>query len=96
MDRRVASGMTVRLPTIPVSNPIIRPHGANADRPLGEDEVDEEEDLWADHDEDCHGEIDKPWMRQEFPEGFRWVAVTSWATTIVAILRHIDRIGARE
>ena len=52
--------MTVRLPTIPVSNPIIRPHGASADRPLGEDEVDEEEDLWADHDEDCHGEIAKP------------------------------------
>ncbi|KAF2622643.1 hypothetical protein BU25DRAFT_351820 [Macroventuria anomochaeta] len=38
----------------------------------GDDEVDEEQDFWADHDEDCHGEIDTPEMRKLFPEGFRW------------------------
>jgi hypothetical protein len=35
-------------------------------------EVDYEGDFWADHDEDCHGEIDTEEMREEFPEGFFW------------------------
>jgi len=39
---------------------------------LGELEVDDTEDFWADHDEDCHGEIDTPEMREEMPDGFRW------------------------
>jgi hypothetical protein len=34
--------------------------------------VDDESDIWADHDEDCHGIIDSEEMRKEFPEGFRW------------------------
>lgn len=35
-------------------------------------EVYEEDDFWADHDEDCHGEIDTDQMREDFPEGFQW------------------------
>ena len=38
----------------------------------GELEVDDENDFWADHDEDCHGTIDTPEMREEYPEGFFW------------------------
>lgn len=38
----------------------------------GELKVDDSEDFWADHDEDCHGEIDTDEMREEFPEGFKW------------------------
>lgn len=40
--------------------------------PVGDLEPDYEGDFWADHDEDCHGEIDSDDMRKEFPEGFRW------------------------
>ncbi|KAF5607006.1 uncharacterized protein FSUBG_5464 [Fusarium subglutinans] len=40
---------------------------------LGELIVDDTEDFWADHDEDCHGEIDTPEMREEMPDGFRWM-----------------------
>ena len=29
-------------------------------------------DHWADHDEDCHGEIDTDENRKEYPEGFMW------------------------
>jgi hypothetical protein len=32
--------------------------------------VDYESDLWADHDENCHGDIDTPENQREFPEGF--------------------------
>ncbi|CAF3584720.1 hypothetical protein FGSG_00785 [Fusarium graminearum PH-1] len=39
---------------------------------LGDLEVDDSEDFWADHDENCHGEIDTPEMREEVPDGFRW------------------------
>ncbi|KAK7756636.1 hypothetical protein SLS62_001473 [Diatrype stigma] len=35
-------------------------------------EVDDDNDFWADHDEDCHGTIDTDEMREEFPEGFFW------------------------
>ncbi|KAJ4397843.1 hypothetical protein N0V93_002080 [Gnomoniopsis smithogilvyi] len=35
-------------------------------------EVDDSDDGWADHDEDCHGTIDTDEMRMEFPEGFVW------------------------
>ncbi|KAL6821370.1 hypothetical protein V8C40DRAFT_250193 [Trichoderma camerunense] len=38
----------------------------------GELEVNDDDDFWADHDEDCHGIIDTDEMREEFPEGFRW------------------------
>lgn len=38
----------------------------------GDLEVDDENDFWADHDEDCHGEIDTKEMRVEFPDGFKW------------------------
>ncbi|WXC41099.1 hypothetical protein QX201_000915 [Fusarium graminearum] len=38
----------------------------------GDLEVDDSEDFWADHDENCHGEIDTPEMREEVPDGFRW------------------------
>ncbi|KAI8629521.1 hypothetical protein F5Y19DRAFT_433302 [Xylariaceae sp. FL1651] len=38
----------------------------------GELEVDHSSDFWADHDEDCHGEIDTVENRVEFPEGFIW------------------------
>lgn len=41
-------------------------------RPLGNLEVDDESDFWADHDEDCHGLIDTDEMRKDFPGGFRW------------------------
>lgn len=39
---------------------------------LGDLEVDVYGDFWADHDEDCHGEIDTAEMREEFPDGFIW------------------------
>ncbi|KAL2278693.1 hypothetical protein FJTKL_14252 [Diaporthe vaccinii] len=32
----------------------------------------DDEDFWADHDEDCGGEIDTEEMREEYPEGFTW------------------------
>ncbi|KAI9149029.1 hypothetical protein HJFPF1_11074 [Paramyrothecium foliicola] len=35
-------------------------------------EVDEEGDFWADHDEDCHGEIDLDELRKEYPNGYIW------------------------
>lgn len=35
-------------------------------------EVNDDDDFWADHDEDCHGTIDTDWMRHEFPNGFLW------------------------
>ncbi|KAL7907740.1 hypothetical protein GGI35DRAFT_454697 [Trichoderma velutinum] len=38
----------------------------------GELDVNDEDDFWADHDEDCHGIIDTDEMREEFPEGFKW------------------------
>ncbi|KAF5551761.1 hypothetical protein FNAPI_7367 [Fusarium napiforme] len=38
----------------------------------GDLDVDDTGDFWADHDEDCHGEIDTPEMREEMPDGFRW------------------------
>ncbi|KAF4436083.1 hypothetical protein F53441_13331 [Fusarium austroafricanum] len=38
----------------------------------GDLDVDDEEDFWADHDEDCHGEINTVEMREEMPDGFRW------------------------
>ncbi|RBR23563.1 uncharacterized protein FIESC28_03745 [Fusarium coffeatum] len=38
----------------------------------GELEVDDEGDFWADHDENCHGEIDTDDMREECPDGFIW------------------------
>jgi hypothetical protein len=39
---------------------------------VGDLEVDDSGDFWADHDEDCHGEIDTPEMREECPDGFKW------------------------
>jgi hypothetical protein len=39
---------------------------------LGELEVDYHADVWADHDERCHGTIDTDTMRKENPEGFTW------------------------
>ncbi|KAJ5025211.1 hypothetical protein J3E72DRAFT_386423 [Bipolaris maydis] len=38
----------------------------------GDLEPDYENDFWADHDEDCHGIIDTPEMREDYPEGFMW------------------------
>ncbi|OAG03085.1 uncharacterized protein CC84DRAFT_1219992 [Paraphaeosphaeria sporulosa] len=38
----------------------------------GELEVDWEGDIWADHDERCHGTINTEAMRKEYPEGFLW------------------------
>lgn len=29
-------------------------------------------DVWADHDERCHGTIDTVEMRKDMPEGFEW------------------------
>lgn len=45
---------------------------ANADGRTGELEPDYEADVWADHDENCHGIIDSEAMRMEVPEGFVW------------------------
>lgn len=39
---------------------------------LGDLEVDWRGHFWADHDEDCHGEIDSEYMRKEYPQGFEW------------------------
>ena len=39
---------------------------------IGELEVDEEGDFWADHDENCHGEIDTDDTREQCPDGFIW------------------------
>lgn len=33
---------------------------------------DYESDIWADHDEDCHGPIDTVEMRRDCPDGFVW------------------------
>ncbi|KAF5534940.1 hypothetical protein FPHYL_13321 [Fusarium phyllophilum] len=38
----------------------------------GELEVDYDADVWADHDENCHGTIDTDSMREENPDGFVW------------------------
>ncbi|KAM0197493.1 hypothetical protein ACHAPI_004958 [Fusarium lateritium] len=38
----------------------------------GELEVDYDANIWADHDERCHGTIDSKDMREEHPEGFIW------------------------
>ncbi|KAF5023118.1 hypothetical protein F66182_4813 [Fusarium sp. NRRL 66182] len=38
----------------------------------GDLDVDDSNDFWADHDENCHGEIDTPEMREEMPDGFAW------------------------
>jgi hypothetical protein len=38
----------------------------------GSQEVDEDGDFWADHDERCHGTIDTDEMREQYPEGFVW------------------------
>ncbi|KAI1753970.1 hypothetical protein F4782DRAFT_494610 [Xylaria castorea] len=38
----------------------------------GDLEVDDENDFWADHDENCHGTIDTNENRIEYPEGFVW------------------------
>ncbi|KAF5629466.1 hypothetical protein F52700_7790 [Fusarium sp. NRRL 52700] len=38
----------------------------------GELEVTYDADVWADHDESCHGTIDTDSMRAEYPEGFAW------------------------
>lgn len=35
-------------------------------------ECDRHADVWADHDEDCHGPIDTKENREDLPEGFRW------------------------
>ncbi|KAI0861784.1 hypothetical protein F4860DRAFT_159117 [Xylaria cubensis] len=35
-------------------------------------EVDYDSDVWADHDENCHGPIDTDENRLEYPEGFVW------------------------
>ncbi|KAM0253491.1 hypothetical protein ACHAP5_000520 [Fusarium lateritium] len=35
-------------------------------------EVDYDANIWADHDERCHGTIDSKDMREEHPEGFTW------------------------
>lgn len=43
-------------------------------------EVDDENDFWADHDEDCHGTIDTPEMREEYPEGFFWTCCDKLGT----------------
>ncbi|CAN8101493.1 unnamed protein product [Discula destructiva] len=47
------------------SNRACRYHSGNLDE-------DSSGDFWADHDEDCHGDIDTEEMRMEFPEGFVW------------------------
>ncbi|KAJ8131878.1 hypothetical protein O1611_g1742 [Lasiodiplodia mahajangana] len=38
----------------------------------GELDPDYESDVWADHDENCHGVIDCDENREEYPEGFVW------------------------
>ncbi|WZH40510.1 uncharacterized protein QYS62_001443 [Fusarium acuminatum] len=42
------------------------------DAAVGDLDVDDSGDFWADHDEDCHGEIDTWEMREEMPDGFVW------------------------
>lgn len=42
------------------------------DAAVGDLDVDDSGDFWADHDEDCHGEIDTWEMRAEMPDGFVW------------------------
>ncbi|CAI6025970.1 unnamed protein product [Clonostachys chloroleuca] len=37
-----------------------------------ESEVDRGHHVWDDHDDDCHGEIDSDYMREEHPEGYIW------------------------
>ncbi|GAP87379.1 hypothetical protein SAMD00023353_2700310 [Rosellinia necatrix] len=38
----------------------------------GDLEEDSDSDVWADHDENCHGPIDTVENRMDFPEGFIW------------------------
>jgi hypothetical protein len=35
-------------------------------------DLDYNNDSWADWDEDCHGPMDTPSNRREYPEGFSW------------------------
>ena len=46
----------------------------------GDLEVDYDGDVWADHDEDCHGEIDTNTNRREIPEGFKWTCCSKIGT----------------
>lgn len=41
-------------------------------RHVGAVEVDWDSDVWADHDERCHGPIDTRDNRRSFPQGFTW------------------------
>jgi len=59
--------------TIGVRNQRLQRRNTRADMHVtGELEVDYDADIWADHDENCHGTIDTDSMRAEYPEGFVW------------------------
>lgn len=45
---------------------------ADKENIAGSLEVNDEEDFWADHDEDCHGIIDSTDSKISYPEGFKW------------------------
>jgi hypothetical protein len=59
--------------TIGVRNQRFQLRNTGADMYVsGELEVDYDADVWADHDENCHGTINTESMRVDYPEGFVW------------------------
>lgn len=56
------------------SDSVTEPNGPSGDCVYhdGYLNVDDEEDQWADHDEDCHGTIDSMELRKEYPEKYVW------------------------
>ncbi|KAI1761370.1 hypothetical protein GGR53DRAFT_469369 [Hypoxylon sp. FL1150] len=59
-------------------------------------EVNDDDDFWADHDENVHGEIDTEWMREEFPDGFTWDCCGKSGDTTGCVLGQHAATGARK
>lgn len=56
----------------------------------GELEVNEEE--FADHDENCHGPMDTPENRRDFPEGFTWTCCEADGASLgCEVSQHVSR-----
>ncbi|KAL9630367.1 MAG: hypothetical protein Q9204_004757 [Flavoplaca sp. TL-2023a] len=55
--------------------------------------VDWDGDAWADHDEDCHGQIDTKEMRRDYPDGFIYPCCDQDGESEGCVTnRHIERV----
>ncbi|KAI9773735.1 MAG: hypothetical protein M1835_006115 [Candelina submexicana] len=53
-------------------------------------------DWWADHDEDCHGDVDSAEMREQCPEGFTYPCCGQVGTDEGCIKKlHVEKPGKR-